>query len=170
MKTTTIQQAIEPDKVCCAEFNPGPWDEVTHYWTDKLFIKSYIPELFHIPLPGSYNKAISRMWSKAEKAGAAPDPRDFLVLAYDPSPFTGELYMSVTKAVPGEGTICLSGIFFSKVFDGPYSKVPKFMAEMNTNLISMKKSAKKIYMYYAYCPKCSKKYGHNYMVALAEIA
>lgn len=171
MKTTV--QENEPitvsDELCCPEFDPAPWENKEQTWNNKLFLKDSVPELLHIPLPGIYGKAITHMWKKAQDAGAAPDLKDFLLLAHDPSPFKGELYMSITKEIPGEENVRLSGTFISKVFDGPYNKVPSYIKETDKYLASINKTAKKYYFYYAYCPKCAKKYGHNYIVALAEV-
>jgi hypothetical protein len=72
--------------VCCPKFDKTPWDEKTHLWKDRLFIKDTIPQLFHIPLPWAINRTMARIWKRAELAGAAPDMKDFLMLAYDPSP------------------------------------------------------------------------------------
>lgn len=57
----------------------------------------------------------------------------------------------------------------SKVFDGPYEKVPAYLEIMGKWLESEDKSALKYFFYYTTCPKCAKKYGHNYIVALAEV-
>lgn len=171
MKTEIEEnRVIEADAdVCCPRFNPTPWENATHAWNNKLFLKDSIPELFHIPLPGTYKRAVNRMWRKAETAGAAPDLKDFLLLAYDPSPFKSELFMSITKEIPGEENVRLSGTYISKVFDGPYNKVPGYIDEMNGYLASIGKSAKKYYFYFTTCPKCAEKYGHNYILALAEV-
>lgn len=156
-------------KECCPEFDPSLWDNKKHTWTNKLFLKDSVPELFHIPLPTMYGKVITRMWEKAEEAQAAPPREEFLMLAYDPSPFKGELLLAITKEIPGEEVVRLSGTFMSKVFDGPYNQVPKYMNEMNDYLKTQNLKAKKHYFYYAYCPKCAKKYGHNYIVDVAEL-
>jgi hypothetical protein len=47
--------------------------------------------------------------------------------------------------------------------------VPKYIKEADTYLASLGKKAKKYYFYYTTCPKCAKKYGHNYIVAFAEV-
>jgi hypothetical protein len=109
------------------------------------------------------------MWKKAQDAGAASDMKDFLLLAYDPSPWKSELYMNVTKEVPGAENVKLTGSFTSKVFDGPYNQVPKYLREFEKYLGGEGKKAKKYYFYYTTCPKCAKKYGHNYIVAFAEV-
>lgn len=170
MKTTTQESTVlEANDVCCPEFDPTLWDNKKHVWTNKLFLKNSVPEILHMPLPGTFGRAISKMWKKATEAGAAPELKDSLLLAHDPSPFRGELYLLITKEIPGEENVRLSGTFMSKVFDGPYSKVPKYMQEMDQYLSSLNLKAKKYYFYYAYCPKCAKKYGHNYIVSLVEV-
>jgi hypothetical protein len=168
---TYVQESdvLMDQDICCTEFEPALWQNKKFVWTNKLFLKDSIPELFHIPLPGAYGRAITRMWEKATKAGAAPERKDFFLMAHDPSPFKGELYMAITKEIAGEDNVKLSGTYMSKVFDGPYHHVPKFMAWMDGHLASIKMKARKYYFSFAYCPKCSKKYGHNYIVAIAEV-
>jgi len=170
MKTTTQENPVlTKSDVCCPEFDPTRWDNKKHVWSDKLFLKDSVPELFHIPLPSMYGKVITRMWKKAEDAGAAPEMQDFLLLAHDPSPFKSELFLAITKEIQGEENVMLSGTYMSKVFDGPYNHVPRFMKEMDGYLASLKMKAKKYYFYFAYCPDCAKKYRHNYIVAVAEV-
>jgi hypothetical protein len=155
--------------VCCPRFDKVSWDEKTFIWEDKLFIKDEIPQLFHMPLPGFINRTMQRMWTKAQEAQAAPDTEDFLLLAYDPSPWKSEFYLAVTKEVPGAENVQLSGTFLSKVFDGPYNDVPKWIKEMEQYVQAKGKKTKKYYFYYTTCPKCAKEYGHNYVVAFAEV-
>lgn len=157
------------DQECCPVFDPALWDYKTHEWVDKPFIKDYLPQFLHMPLPGMMAKVIGRMWKKAKDAGADTEMKDFLLLAYDPSPWKSELFMSVTKEVPGAENIKLTGTFMSKVFDGPYSHVPKYLNEFRRYLELKDKKAKKYYFYFTTCPKCAKKYGHNYIVAFAEV-
>ncbi|MGI5826305.1 MAG: hydrolase [Patescibacteria group bacterium] len=109
------------------------------------------------------------MWKKIQEAKAEVETKDFLMLAYDPSPWKSEIYMTVAKEVPGTKNVKLSGTFLSKVFDGPYNAVPKFIKEMDKFVETQGKKVKKYYFYYTYCPKCAKKYGHNYVVAFAAV-
>ena len=153
-------------KECCPKFNPKPWDNRTHKWKNKLFIKDTIPQLFHMPLPFMIGRMIHKQWKKAQDAGAAPPIKDFLWLAYDPSPWKSEHYIYVKKEVPGAENVKISGTFISKVFDGPYKDVPKWIKQMDEELGN---KVKKYYFYFTTCPKCAKKYGHNYIVAFAQI-
>lgn len=148
------------EKVCCPEFDPKLWDNKTHVWKDKLFARDSIRTFLHIPFGG--DKVITAMCQKIEAAQAAPAPAEFLMLFNDPTPWRSVIRMAVTKAVPGLEMTTLSGTFQSRVFEGPYRDAPKWIKAMGL--------AKDYHIHYAYCPKCSKKYGHNYGVVFAQVA
>ncbi len=154
---------------CCVKFEPGSWDAKTYIWVDKPFITESLPTFFHIPLPPMIGKMLWRMWDQAKAAGAATEMKDCIMMATDPTPWKSQWYMLVTKDVPGAQNIKLSGTFMTKVFEGPYKAVPRFMKEMDMYLAKSSKKAKMVYFHYASCPKCAKKYGHNYMVAFAQV-
>jgi hypothetical protein len=160
---------VKESQECCPVFDPEPWDKKVHNWKEKPFIRDYIPQLFHFPLPSMMGKVIGRMWKKAQDSGAAPELKDFLLLAYDPSPWKSELYMNVTKEVPGAENVKLTGTFISMVFDGPYNNVPKYIRELDIYLTEQGRKAGKLYFYFTTCPKCAKKFGHNYIVGFAEV-
>ena len=154
---------------CCPKFDPEPWDEKEITWKDKLFVRDTMVQFMHMPLFGAFGKKFGRMWEKIEDAEANPDINDFIMLATESSPWKGELYINVTKEVPNAENVKISGTFITKVFDGPYNDVPKWIKEM-AQLVSHKgKTVKKYYFYYTTCPKCAKTYGHNYVVAFAEV-
>lgn len=157
----------EPE--CCPVFDTKQWDNKTHEWIDKPFIRDYLPQFLHMPFPSIMGKVVGRMWKKAKDAGAEPDMNDFILMAYDPSPWRSELYMSTAGEVPGAENVLLTGTFISKVYDGPYNHVPKYLKNFSNYLASSGYKAKKYYFYYTTCPKCAKKYGHNYIVAFAEL-
>ncbi len=158
------------DKECCPEFKPEKWDKKTLKWENKLFIKESIPTLFHIPFPPMIGKKIARMWDLAKKSQAnISDKTDALILFRDPSAFKSEIYYSVTKEVEGANNATISGTFVARVFDGPYNAIPKNIKEMEAYLAKENKTPKDYYVHYAYCPKCAKERGHNYMILFAEI-
>jgi hypothetical protein len=154
---------------CCSKFDPATWDGKKNDWREKLFIRDSIPQIFHMPFPPMFAKKMMRMWKKAQEAGAAPELKNFLFLTYDPSPWKSELYLAVTKEVPNADNVKFTGEFLSRVFDGPYNAVPKWIKEMDTYVASQGKKAKKCYFYFTTCPKCAKIYGHNYAVVFAEV-
>ncbi len=154
--------------VCCQVFEPERWDEKTHEWSEKLFLQDTVLQVLHIPV--NMGVVVKRMFAKIEKAQASPDAKDFLMLAYDCSPWKSHLYMTVTKKVPDGIMTTLSGTYVSKVFDGPYHFVPKWIAATDEFLAGRNQTSLKYYFHYAYCPKCAKKYGHNYCTAFAQVA
>jgi hypothetical protein len=113
---------------------------------------------------------MSKIWNLASDAKKVSSKKDdILILFNDPSAFKSEIYLSVTGDVPNADNVRISGKFISKVFSGPYSDVPKFMKEMDKYLAKKDKKAKDYYIHYAYCPKCAKKYGNNYMILFAKV-
>ncbi len=162
-------QNTKENAECCPKFEPEPWQEKEIVWKDKNFIKETVPQFLHIPLPGTFGKAVGRMWKKIEDAGAGTDMKDFLMLSTETSMWKGEIYINTTREIPDAENVKLSGTFLTKVFDGPYNDVPKWIKAMTGYLTAKGKSAKKWFFYYTYCPKCAQKYGHNYVVTFAQV-
>ncbi|MBN2511633.1 MAG: hypothetical protein JXB18_01725 [Sedimentisphaerales bacterium] len=157
-----------PSAECCPQFNPEGWDGKTWIWQDKLFMQDNVRALFHIPL--NMGTVIPRMWNQIQGAQAAVPTKDFVMLACDPTPWKTELYFNVTKDVPGAKMVRLSGTYVTRVFDGPYRDAPKWLKQTEQYLAGQNKKASKYYFYYTTCPKCAKKYGHNYVVVFAQVA
>ena len=158
---------------CCPEFNPKKWDKKIFNWNNKQFIKETIPTLFHMPFPPMVGKKITKMMGLATDSNKIDSKKDeVLVLFQDPSAFKSNIYISVTGNVPEANNVKISGTFIAKVYDGPYNAIPKFIKDMN---IYLEKEGKNIpkddeyYVHYGYCPKCEKKYGHNYMILFAKV-
>jgi len=155
---------------CCPEFDPVKWDRKTFIWENKLFIKESLPTLFHIPFPPMIGKKTTLLHGLAHKSNATiPDKTEALILFRDPSAFKSEIYYAVTKEVEGANNSRVSGTFAARVFDGPYNSVPKFINEMEKHLQEKGQAAKDYYVHYAYCPKCAKESGHNYMILFAQV-
>ncbi len=158
------------DQPCCPEFDVAKWDRKTLVWENKLFVMETIPALFHIPFPPMITKKTMKLHTMAEKAGVTiPNLSDALILFRDPTPFRSEIYYAVTQAVEGANNTSISGTFMARVFDGPYNAIPRFLKEMEAYLKEIGKSAKDYYVHYAYCPKCARKFGHNYMILFALV-
>jgi len=155
---------------CCPKFDPKRWDEKIHKWEDKHFIKATIPTLFHIPFPPMIGSKITKLIKLAEQSKKVlAKKEDMLILFADPSPFCSEIYLSVSGAVHNAENVKISGTFVSKVFEGGYNAIPGFIKQMDEFLSKKNKKAKRYLVHYAYCPKCAKKFGHNYILLLAEI-
>ena len=150
---------------CCPKFSPEPWDDKTITWENKRFVKDRVTSFLHIPL--NFGAVMRRNIGRIEAAQAKPE--NMLVLADENSLWGADVYIEVTKDIPGANMATLSGTFISKVFEGPYRNMRTWIEEMKTFVEAKGKSLGKFYFYYTTCPKCAKKYGKNYVVILAKV-
>jgi hypothetical protein len=152
-------------KECCPKFDPAPWDEVTLSWEGKRFVKDHVTSFFHIPL--NFGAVMTRNSKLIEAAGAKPPI--MVILSDENSLWGSDVYIEVTKDIPGVRMATISGTFLSKVFEGPYSNMRKWIEAMKAFVQGKGKVIRKVYFFYTTCPKCAKKYGKNYVVILAEV-
>ena len=150
---------------CCPRFDPAPWDEKEIRWQDKRFVKDRVTSFLHIPL--NFGAVMKRNMSRIEAAGALSEEN--VILSDENSLWGADVYLEVTKDIPGAKMATISGTFFAKVFEGPYQNMRKWVEEMKTLVAAKGKTFSKLYFYYTTCPKCAKKYGRNYVVILAQI-
>ena len=150
---------------CCPRFDPDPWDQKRIIWHDKKFVKDRVRSILHIPL--NFEAVMKRNMVLIDAADAKP--AEMMVLADENSLWGTDVYIDVTKVVPHARLATLSGTFLTKVFEGPYKHMRKWMAQMRRYVVSQGKPLNKMYCYYTTCPKCAKAYGENYVVLLAEV-
>lgn len=150
---------------CCQPFDPKPWENKEIVWKDKIFVKDHIASFLHVPLNMGY-KVVKNL-KLIEEAGAKSPYK--LMLTDEKSLWGADIYIDVKKEVPGAKIAKLSGIFLTKVFEGPYQNAGKWATEMKNYVKSKGKRLKKLYFSYTTCPKCAKAYGKNYVVLLAQI-
>lgn len=151
---------------CCPKFDPTPWDEKEIKWENKLFVKDRVMSCMHIPL----NMKQKIMANIKLITAANAMPVDFMLMADENSLWGADIYLSAAKEVPGAKMSKISGTFLTKVFEGPYYNMPKWIKEMNEYVKNKGKTTNQLYFYYTTCPKCAKIYGKNYVVILAQIA
>jgi hypothetical protein len=155
----------ESETGCCPRFDPAPWDEKEITWQDKLFLKDHVISFFHIPL--NMNKLMVKNMEKIKNANAlSPVP---MAITDEKSLWGADIYIAVSKEVPGSEMTKISGTFLSKVFEGPYKSAGKWVKEMKNFVDSKGKELKNLYFFYTTCPKCAEYYGKNYVVLLAKI-
>lgn len=151
---------------CCAKFTPEPWDEKEFTFKDKLFVLANTWSFLYIPL--NFGRMMKRVSEHVQAAGAEPDAQR-LVLSEESSPWRGKHYYAVTKHVPNEKTVTLSGTFVTKVFEGPFQNAGKWATEAKAYAESKGKKVARILFYYTTCPSCAKVYGKNYVVAFVQV-
>ena len=150
---------------CCPRFDPNPWDDRVVTWDRKPFLHDRVRSFLHMPL--NFGAVMTRSMAAIEAAGATADER--IVLSDENSLWGADLYIAVAKEVPGAQMTTLSGTHLAKVFEGPYRNMRHWIAEMKSYVQGKGKTLQKLYLFYTTCPKCSKKYGKNYVVILAQV-
>jgi len=142
---------------CCPRFKPEPWDEKEVVFKDKLFIKDSIRTFMHVPL--NFGGAMVRNMETIKNAGAlSSEP----LMLYDAkSPWKSDVYIAVSKEVPGADNAKISGSFLSKVFEGSFSGASGWLKSMGEFVKSKGKVAKRVYFFYTTCPACARAYGKN---------
>jgi hypothetical protein len=160
-----MDKLYDSETGCCPRFNPEPWDEKEIKFQDRLFIKDHVRSFLHIPL--NFGKVMVKNMEMIQEADAlAKEP---LLLSDEKSLWGADIYIAVSKNVPGAEMARISGTFLTKVFEGPYKNAGKWVKEMQTYVRSKAREFKKLYFFYTTCPKCAAYYGKNYTVILAEV-
>lgn len=88
-------------------------------------------------------QVIARSIKKIKRADALV-PK-LLMLSDEKSLFGSDLYIAVSKEVPDAETTKMSGTFLSKVFEGSYKNMKKWIEEMNEYVKSKGKEVKEMY-------------------------
>ncbi len=157
-------QTIKPTG-CCDPFDPEPWQDKEIVWKDKIFVKDHVVSFLHIPL--NMGKRVIKNMALIEKANAKASQQ--LMLTDEKSLWGADIYIDVSRDVPGAQMAALSGTFLTKVFEGPYQNAGKWAREMKSYVESKGQALKKLYFCYTTCPKCAKVYGKNYVALFAQI-
>lgn len=150
---------------CCPLFNPQPWDDKVLTWKDKRFVKDRVTSVLHIPL--NFGAVMKRNVAAIEAADAKSP--SMIVLSDENSLWGADVYIEVTRDVPNANMATISGTFLSKVFEGPFKNMRKWIEEMKSFVTARGKTFNKFFFYYTTCPKCAKKSGKNYVVILAQV-
>lgn len=150
---------------CCAKLDRAMWDEKTFEWKDKQFLKDHIRAFLHVPL--NFGSIISRDHAAIEQAAAYPEQPFWLT--EEVSPWGSDVYVAVDRDVPNARMTTLSGQFMTKVFEGPYRNIGKWIAAMDQYVAGKGRRMEKTYFFYATCPKCTKHYGKNEVVLFAQV-
>lgn len=160
-----IKKLYNSETGCCKRFNPKPWDEKVVNFKNTLFLKDRVRSIFHIPL--NFGQVMAGDMEKiAEAKALAKTP---IMLSDENSLWGSDIYIAVSKKVNGFENVKMPGIFLSKVFEGPYKNMGKWIKEMQDYTAKKGNKIKKLYFFYTTCPNCAKAYGQNYVVLLARI-
>jgi len=115
---------------CCPKFNPKPWQGKEIIWDNKIFVKDRVASFLHIPL--NMGSKIVKNMKLIEAARAKPAEQ--LMLCDENSLWGSDIYINVSKEVPGVQMATLSGTFLTKVF--PWKET--FRLEPNFTMPSLR--------------------------------
>lgn len=151
---------------CCARLDAARWADKTLVWKDKPFLRDHIRAVLHVPV--NFGTVMGRDQALIEEAGAWPE--DPIWLTDDSSPWRSEVYMSVDRdSLPGATVETLSGTFLTRVFEGPYKDAGTWAKAMAEHVRAQGHELKRLYSFYATCPKCAERFGKNQVVLFAQV-
>ena len=160
-----MEKLEQSETGCCPRFDPAPWDGKEVTFENRLFVKDHVRSVLHIPL--DFGKVMVRNLERIQAAGALE--AEPLVLSDENSLWGSDLYIAVSRDVPGAEMVRISGTFLTRAFEGPYKNMRQWIAQMTDYVAAQKKTMQKLYFFYTTCPKCAKHYGKNYTVLLAQV-
>jgi hypothetical protein len=155
----------ENETGCCPRFRPEPWENQDLHFDNKPFVKASTIGVFHVPL--NMGSVFSRTLAAIKEAHA--ENGGPLVLSHDRSAWRADHLFAVAGPVPGAEIVHLSGDFLTRVFEGPYSNVKKWCADMERYVRGKGKQLDTTYFFYTTCPRCARHYGKNYVVGVAKV-
>src|SRR5690606_35280145 len=95
-----------------------------------------VPCLIYVPL--DMGRRVARLQRGIDAAGARPERPS--TLSAEASPWSLELFMEVTKPVPGARMATLSGTFTTKLYEGPFHHAGKWVAGSERQVVSADRS------------------------------
>ncbi|HCC22265.1 hypothetical protein A2480_02815 [Candidatus Uhrbacteria bacterium RIFOXYC2_FULL_47_19] len=165
MNNQTNGEGVGQGDECCPRFDPSLWDEKEVTWSNKPFLREKVRSFLHMPI--NMGAVFKRGFDRLERAGAMPVHP--IWLSDERSSWGADLLIEMDREVDGADIVRLSGVFLSKVFEGPYRNIGQWIGEMGRFVESRGQKIEKLFFYYTTCPKCAKKYGRNYVVLVAKV-
>lgn len=152
---------------CCPVPNIQVWDKNRIIFDNKPFVRMYTKNFMHVPI--NMSSIMTKLHNLVHDNKAELSAEQAMILSRDISPWKAEQLYAVSKPIDGADNVNLSGMFLTKVFEGPFEDVKKWYDKTIKYVKSKGYETKKIYFFYTTCPKCARHYGKNYVIALAEI-
>ena len=156
---------MNAEKECCPKFDPAPWQERRVALDGKKFVQDRVRSFLRIPL--NFGAVMARNMAAIQAAGA--EPPNMIVLSDENSLWGADVYLEVSKDVPGLRMATISGTFLAQAYEGPYRDIPKWIADLKRRIAGQGKTLRRLLFFYTTCPKCAQKYGRNYVVLFGQI-
>ena len=151
-------------KECCPRFDPAPWQERWVTLDGKRFVKDRVRSFLRVPL--NFGAVMARDMAAIQKAGA--EAPGMLALSDENSLWGADLYLEVSREVPGLKAASIQGTFLAQAYEGPYRDIPKWIADLRRRVGAKGKTLRRLLFFYTTCPACAKKHGKNYVVLFGQ--
>ena len=156
---------MSAEKECCPKFDPAPWQERRVALDGKKFVQDRVRSFLRIPL--NFGAVMARNMAAIQAAGA--EPPNMIVLSDENSLWGADVYLEVSRDVPGLRKASIPGTFLAQAYEGPYRDIPKWIADLKRRIAGQGKTLRRLLFFYTTCPKCARKYGRNYVVLFGQI-
>lgn len=156
---------MSAEKECCPKFDPAPWQERRVTLDGKKFVQDRVRSFLRIPL--NFGAVMARNMAAIQAAGA--EPPNMIVLSDENSLWGADVYLEVSRDVPGLRMASIPGTFLAQAYEGPYRDIPKWIADLKRRIAGQGKTLRLLLFFYTTCPKCARKYGRNYVVLFGQI-
>ena len=163
---TSMTHQNDTEQICCPRFEPDQWNDKIFDWSDKNFIKDKVASFFYLPL--NFSNVMKRL-NKLVDSSEASSP-DWLCLSEHVSKWKINIYLNVDKEISDAENASLSGKYYCKVYEGPFSQTNSWIDDYKKSALEKGMKTKKPLLWYTTCPKCAKKYGKNYVAIFSQIA
>jgi hypothetical protein len=148
----------------CPILEKGDWDGKEFVWKNKPFYKTKYKEFMHMPL--NFGKVLSRALDKMQNAGVESEG---FCLSGEEGTFSSSLLIPIKDGKSGLEQEKISGTFLTKIFEGQYKEAGDWAKEMVNYVHGKQKEVKKLWFWYATCPKCAKEIKKVQTVIFAEL-
>lgn len=156
---------MSQNEECCPKFNPEKWNGKVIEWKVKKFIQDKVFTIFYIPL--NFGLVMTKISKLIDASSATME--EGLCLADSSSLWNMNVFAAVNKEVKGAQNVTLSGKYLVKVFEGEFKDTSVWMKSFEKFAEEKDYAISKTYAWYTTCPKCAKKYGHNYVAIFGKI-
>lgn len=160
-----MSETIKNEDICCPEFHPEKWEKQNLHWENKRFVKDRVRTFFHMPL--GFGRTMKRVLGRMEASNV--NSPDWLCLCDHTSRWNMDVYVETDGKVANAENVEMSGDFYSRVYEGPYKNTGQWCEDYENDVYLQEKAVEKMYMWYAYCPNCAKKYGNNYVAIIGKL-
>ncbi|MDD5490059.1 MAG: hypothetical protein PHP25_05280 [Candidatus Moranbacteria bacterium] len=141
------------ENICCKRLIPAEWDKKEIVWRDKPFYKSRYRSFLHVPI--NIGKKITEGMKAIGEAGLVSEQ---MVLSKNDTMWGAEILIPISQRTGRFKTELVTGRFFTRLFEGNYADMKKWIKETKRYCESRGLAAKEFIFWYATCPKCAKKY------------